>query len=127
MTAYQNTALAAAMEVQTGLQTFIRAQETVGHLQKAVAATDRAVELALEQYRQGATDYTRVLNTQTALLVQQDSLIDAQGRVVSSLVATYKALGGGWQLREGNNYVRPDVINTMEARTDWGELLNLPE
>ena len=120
-------ALAAAMEVQTGLQAFIRSQETVGHLQKAVAATDRAVELALEQYRQGATDYTRVLNTQTALLVQQDSLIDAQGRVVSCLVHTYKALGGGWQLREGNNYVRPDVINTMEARTDWGELLKTPE
>ena len=127
VTTYQNTALAAAMEVQTGLQSFIRSQETVEHLQKAVASTDRAVVLALEQYRQGATDYTRVLNTQTALLVQQDSLIDAQGRVVSSLIATYKALGGGWQLREGNNYVRPDVINTMEARTDWGELLTTPE
>jgi NodT family efflux transporter outer membrane factor (OMF) lipoprotein len=127
VTTYQNTALAAAMEVQTGLQSFIRSQETVGHLQKAVAATDRAVELALEQYRQGATDYTRVLNTQTALLVQQDSLIDAQGRVVSSLIATYKALGGGWQLREGNNFVRPDVIDAMEERTDWGELLNLPQ
>jgi hypothetical protein len=43
------------------------------------------------------------------------------------LIATYKALGGGWQLREGNNFVRPDVIDAMEERTDWGELLNLPE
>jgi NodT family efflux transporter outer membrane factor (OMF) lipoprotein len=127
VTAYQNTALAAAREVQDGLQGFLRAQETVGHLEQAVTATDRAVELALEQYRQGATDYTRVLNTQTSLLVQQDSLIDSRGRAISSLVATYKALGGGWQLREGNNFVRPDVIDAMEERTDWGELLNLPE
>jgi hypothetical protein len=36
-------------------------------------------------------------------------------------------LGGGWQLREGNNYVNPDLINTMQLRTDWGELLNTPE
>jgi len=68
-----------------------------------------------------------VLNTQTALLIQQDSLTEARGRVVSSLVATYKALGGGWQLREGSNYVRPDLIDTMEDRTDWGELLTTPE
>jgi NodT family efflux transporter outer membrane factor (OMF) lipoprotein len=127
VTSYQNTALAAAKEVQDGLQGFLRTQETVVHLQKAVQASDRAVELALEQYRQGATDYTRVLNTQTALLIQQDSLTEARGQVVSSLVATYKALGGGWQLREGSNYVRPDLINTMEDRTDWGELLTTPE
>jgi hypothetical protein len=46
---------------------------------------------------------------------------------VSSLVATYKALGGGWQLRVDDNFVRPDTIDTMEQRTDWGELLTAPE
>ena len=123
VTSYQNTALAAAKEVQDGLQAFLRSQEEVGYLQKAVTASSRAVVLALEQYRQGASDYTRVLNTQTALLVQQDSLTTARGHVVSSLVATYKALGGGWQLRAGHNYIRPDLEETMMERTDWGELL----
>jgi outer membrane protein TolC len=127
VTAYQNTALAAAKEVQDGLQGFLRTQEEVAYLQKAVTASERAVELALEQYRQGASDYTRVLNTQTSLLLQQDQLTSARGQVVSNLVATYKALGGGWQLREGSNYVRPDLIDTMEQRTDWGELLTTPE
>jgi NodT family efflux transporter outer membrane factor (OMF) lipoprotein len=122
-TAYQNTALAAAKEVQDGLQGFLRTQEQVGYLQSAVTASGRAAELALVQYREGATDYTRVLNTQTALLQQQDALTSARGQVVSSLVATYKALGGGWQLRQGNNFVRPGTIDVMEQRTDWGELL----
>jgi len=81
----------------------------------------------MEQYIQGASDYTRVLNTQTSLLLQQDQLTSARGQVVSNLVATYKALGGGWQLREGSNYVRPDLIDIMEGRTDWGELLSTPE
>lgn len=127
VTTYQNTALAAAKEVQDGLQGFLRTREQVGHLDKAVKASARAAELALVQYRQGASDYTRVLNTQTALLQQQDTLTAARGQVVSNLVATYKALGGGWQLREGNNYVSPDVINSMEIRTDWGDLLMTPE
>lgn len=125
--AYQNTALAAAKEVQDGLQGFLRTQEQVGHLKNAVTASARAAELALAQYSQGATDYTRVLNTQTALLQQQDTLTAARGQVVSNLVATYKALGGGWQLREGSNYVSPELIDTMKIRTDWGELLNTPE
>jgi len=124
VTSYQNTALAAAKEVQDGLQGFLRTQEQVGHLNNAVTASARAAELALQQYSQGATDYTRVLNTQTSLLSQQDTLTAARGQVVSNLVATYKALGGGWQLREGKNYVSPDLINTMQIRTDWGELLD---
>jgi NodT family efflux transporter outer membrane factor (OMF) lipoprotein len=127
VTAYQNVALAAAKEVQDGLLGFLRTREQVESLQQAVAATQRASELALVQYREGATDYTRVLNTQTSLLVQQDSLTAARGEVVSNLVATYKALGGGWQLREGDNFVRPDTINIMEQRTDWGELLAEPQ
>ena len=124
VTAYQNTALAAAKEVQDGLQGFLRTQEQVGYLDRAVIASARATELALAQYKQGAADYTRVLNTQTSLLQQQDTLTTARGQVISNLVATYKALGGGWQLRQGNNYISPDIIKTMEIRTDWGELLN---
>jgi len=127
VTAYQNTALAAAKEVQDGLQGFLRTQQEVGYLQKAVAASDRAVKLALEQYNQGATDYTRVLNTQTALLVQQDALTSARGQVVTNLIATYKALGGGWQLRDGKNYVSPDLIDAMQERTDWGDVLTISE
>jgi NodT family efflux transporter outer membrane factor (OMF) lipoprotein len=127
VTAYQNVALAAAKEVQDGLQGFLRTQEQVESLQLAVNATQRASELALVQYREGATDYTRVLNTQTSLLVQQDSLTAARGEIVSNLVATYKALGGGWQLRSGNNFVNPETIDVMEQRTDWGELLTAPE
>jgi hypothetical protein len=77
----------------------------------------------LTQYRQGAIDYTRVLNTQTSLLLQQDALTMSRGEVVTSLVSVYKALGGGWQLRQGNNYVDPETRKKMAERTDWDELL----
>jgi hypothetical protein len=83
--------------------------------------------LALLQYREGVVDYTRVLNTQTSLLQQQDSLTSAQGQVVNSLVSVYKSLGGGWQIREGNDYMPQQIKTDMGERTDWGELLQTPE
>jgi NodT family efflux transporter outer membrane factor (OMF) lipoprotein len=116
---YRSAVLNAAREVQDGLLGFLRTREQVGFLTDAVAASERATKLALAQYRQGAVDYTRVLNTQTALLQGQDALTSARGGVVSSLVSVYKALGGGWQLRQGNNYVDSETRKKMAERTDW--------
>jgi len=35
----------------------------------------------------------------------------------------FRALGGGWQIREGGNFVSPATVDQMRARTDWGNLL----
>jgi hypothetical protein len=69
-------------------------------------------------------DFQRVLNSQASLLGLQDALADARGQIASSLVSTYRALGGGWQLREGNGIVSPSTLETMRQRTDWGTLLD---
>jgi NodT family efflux transporter outer membrane factor (OMF) lipoprotein len=124
---YQNSVLNAAREVQDGLLGFLRTREQVGFLTDAVAASERATKLALTQYRQGAVDYTRVLNTQTSLLQGQDALTARRGEVVTSLISVYKALGGGWQLRQGNNYVDPETRRKMAERTDWDGYLESTE
>ncbi len=121
---YENVVLNAAREVEDGLIGFLRGQQEIANLENAVVASQRSVELSLDQYESGLIDFQRVLNSQAALLGQQDSLADARGRVVNSLVSTYRALGGGWQLRTGNGYVDPDTLNEMRERTDWGELLD---
>ncbi|MCH8073948.1 MAG: TolC family protein [Proteobacteria bacterium] len=87
-------------------------------------ASQRSVELSLDQYEAGLVDYQRVLNSQASLLGQQDALADARGQIASSLVSTYRALGGGWQLREGNSVVDRATLDTMRERTDWGGLLD---
>ena len=35
----------------------------------------------------------------------------------------FRALGGGWQIREGDDFVPPAVREEMRARTNWGNLL----
>lgn len=38
---------------------------------------------------------------------------------VSSVVAMYKALGGGWQVREGQEILPDEIRERMKERTDW--------
>ena len=121
--AYQDTVLRAQQEVEDGLVVFLKAQERVVLLTEAAAAAKRSADLALIQYREGATDYTTVLTAEQALLSQQDSLANQQGDVPQGLIAVYRALGGGWEIHEGQEFVPTDIKETMEERTNWGSLL----
>lgn len=121
---YQNAVLQAAREVEDALIGFLQAREQVKFLKDSVKAAKRSVQLALIQYRDGLVDYTRVLNTQQSLVLQQDQLTSAEGSVAQNLVALYKALGGGWELRVGKPFVSPANLKEMQERTDWGKLLN---
>ena len=117
---YENTVLRAATEVENALVAFVQGQRRVAHLADSVKAARRSVDLALVQYRDGTVAYTRVLDTQTFLVSQQDLYTDARGRVIRDLVATYKALGGGWQIRDAAGILQDAVRNDMDSRTDWG-------
>ncbi len=120
---YQNAVLEAYREVEDGLIGFLRSREQAGFLTTSVQASQRAVQLALLQYRQGTADYTRVLNTQTALVERQDNLAVAQSAIAQNLILSYRGLGGGWQTRDPNEFVPTETIEAMRARTDWGGVL----
>lgn len=121
---YQNVVLNAAREVEDGLIGFLRSQQQAAFLEEAIKASQRSVVLSLDQYEAGATDYQRVLTSQASLLSQQDSVAQAEGNTVASLVTTYRALGGGWQLHEGKPWVDPKTLELMRERTNWGDLLD---
>jgi NodT family efflux transporter outer membrane factor (OMF) lipoprotein len=120
---YQDTVLRAQQEVEDGLSAFLYAQDRVVLLAEAADAAKRSADLALIQYREGATDYTTVLTAQQALLAQQDSLAAGESDVPQGLISVYRALGGGWEIREGKEFLPPDVIEAMQKRTNWGRLL----
>ncbi len=120
---YQNTVLRAAREVEDATISFVAAQDEVGFLADGVIASQRAVELSTVQYRDGIADYTRVLDSQRFLLLQQDLEVVARGKVAASWVAVYKALGGGWEQRDLDNLLSSETRETMSERTNWGKLL----
>jgi len=124
---YQNTVLRAAQEVEDAMVAFLRTQEETKFLSSSVQAYKRSVELSMIQYREGLVDYQRVLDTQRFLTRSQENYTARRGDIVINLVAMYKALGGGWQIREGKDFVPEQIKVEMQERTDWGKLLSLEE
>jgi NodT family efflux transporter outer membrane factor (OMF) lipoprotein len=97
---YQNTVLSAAQDVENGLVTFLQAQQRTRYQAASVKDAQEAAQIAVVQYKAGTVDFTRVTQLETTLVTQQDTLAQAQGEIVTGLVQVYKALGGGWQIRE---------------------------
>lgn len=124
---YETTVLQAQQEVEDALAGYLGTQRQVMFLTSSVESATRAVELADFQYREGATDYTRVLTTQQFLVNAQDRLVATRGAVALNLVTLYRALGGGWELREGQAFVSDATTRQMRERTYWGGLLRPEE
>lgn len=120
---YQNTILTAQQEVEDNLIAFLKAQEQAEFLAKSATAARGALDLATRQYREGIVDFTTVLIAQQSLLVVQDNLAATLGSIAGNLVGVYKALGGGWEIREGKDFVPPEIKEEMAKRTHWGKLL----
>jgi len=78
------------------------------------------------QYREGAADFQRVLDAQRSLLQEQTNLTQQSSSVATNLVALYKALGGGWELRDGQPVVGEQAQSEMKQRTYWGDVLTQP-
>lgn len=97
---YQQKVLMAGQEVEDALAGFIQYQLQARSLSESVADSSGAVELVQIQYRGGVVDFNRVFTTQGQLVVLEDQLALAQGNIALSLIAAYRALGGGWQCAE---------------------------
>ncbi len=66
-------------------------------LEDAVNASRDAVRLANERYVRGLEGFLNVLLAQQQLFLTEDALVQSESRVLTSLIALYKALGGGWK------------------------------
>lgn len=122
--AYQELALEAAQEVDDAMESLAGAQAQKDILIDAVESAKRSNELSTLRYKEGFSDYQRVLDSQTSLITSQNRYAVAQGQAVQSVVAIYKALGGGWEVREGKPFVDGDTLTVMRERTNWGDLLD---
>ncbi len=121
---YQDTVLKAYQEVEDAMIGFIKSQEETVFRASAATASKRSTEIANIQYREGAVDFQRVIDTERALVLNQDRWTSSRGEIVLNLVAMYKALGGGWEIREGHDFISEQNRSEMEERTDWGDLLD---
>ena len=116
---YEDAVLRAQAEVENAIASFLGARRQVAFLTDSVDAATRAVELADLQYREGATDYTRVLDSQQFLVTAEDRLVTTRADVALSVASLYKALGGGWEIREGEALVPARVAKQLREPSWW--------
>ncbi len=120
---YQNTVLTAQQQVENGLADFANQRSALTALSDAAHSARRSTYLAMVQYKEGQTDFTTVLEAERAQLNVENDVTATQGNVVLGLISVYRALGGGWQIRDGHDVVSEQVKAEMARRTDWDNML----
>ncbi len=120
---YHNTVLTAQQEVEDGLSAFSTSQEALASLGTAATSAVRTTQLSLLQYKAGETNYTTVVTSEQSQLSIEDALAQTKGNVALGLIAVYRALGGGWELRGDRDVVSDEVKTEMARRTNWGHML----
>ena len=97
---YAKSVLQALSDVETALtqQSFDAEQERLEA--EAVRTAQRSADIAQAQLEAGTVDIITVLNTQTTLFGDEDTLAQVRVSRFLALVSLYKALGGGWVIPE---------------------------
>jgi NodT family efflux transporter outer membrane factor (OMF) lipoprotein len=93
---YRQLGLTALQQVEDQLAATTILSEEAALQQQAVAATDRSLRLATDQYKAGTVSYLNVITAQTASYTAHNLQLIISGQRLTADVALIQALGGGW-------------------------------
>jgi len=94
---YQQTVLQALEETDASMTAYVKAKVKQAHLQDSTTASLEAVTLARARYESGVADFLTVLDAERSALTAEDQLALSETQTATALLATYKALGGGYR------------------------------
>ena len=94
---YQQTVLQALEETDASMTAYVKAKVKQAHLQDSTTASLQAVTLARARYESGVADFLTVLDAERSALTAEDQLALSETQTATALLATYKALGGGFR------------------------------
>lgn len=118
LAAYRQTALVANLEAENAIVQFLKNQERFRLQLEAAKAADRTNELITLQFLEGEEiDFNRVFSVQNTKTQQEVAAAVAKGDVAQSVVAIYRALGGGWP----SPYLTTPILTSTEPNADANE------
>lgn len=103
---YEQTVLRALEETEDALVTHARTRDSLREAADAAAASRTAARIARTRYEGGMVDFLEVLDAERTELAAEDRLAQSRTDAATSLIALYKALGGGWEMAPPPRYVR---------------------
>jgi multidrug efflux system outer membrane protein len=104
---YEQTALSAFADVANALVTRQKLREVRIQQEQEVSSYQEAVKVALERYKAGQSDYYELLQVQQELYPAEEALAQTHRDELISIIQLYKALGGGWNLKDPAGWLEP--------------------
>jgi len=117
---YEQTILRALNEVENSMTAFILQRVEMQAQKQAYDAAKESLDLSLELYSQGLTDFQNVQQSQTQFLEVDQALAGAKGESAKNLVQVYKSIGGGW---DPDNPMK-DTLDLSKAREENIDILS---
>ncbi len=100
LAAYEQSVLRALEETENALVLYRETRRQLDYLQASADDSARATQLARLRFENGSSDFLDVLEVQRTQLLTEASHASVRTSAATSLIALYKALGGGWEVGE---------------------------
>ena len=108
---YREAIVQAVQQVDDAGAAFHAQQERLADFDRALTAAREATRVATERYDRGLTDYLNVLDAERQQYSLEESQVAARQVEAEALVGLFRALGGGWPVKEN----LPDIPQPQPA------------
>ena len=119
LAAWRLAVLRATEDVENAFSALVKREAQVGILTRGEAALDRARKNSLAAYQGGVVSLIEVLNADDKLLQVRDTKAQAQTEAARAAIASFRALGGGWEAPDASsNHLYSDVSSNELSTSD---------
>lgn len=116
LAAYRLAVLRATEDVENGFSALVKREAQVGILTQGESSLARARENSLAAYKGGVVSLIEVLDADGNLLQVRDAKAQAQTEAARAAIASFRALGGGWDARHASSNSLHSKLSTTDRR-----------
>jgi len=95
---FEKTILVGLEEIKTAMSNYTSELQRREILRKSTKASEEAATIARQRYNAGLDSFIDYLSADNVLLQSENMLARSEISSANSLIAIYKALGGGWEI-----------------------------
>ena len=116
LAAYRLAVLRAVEDVENAFSALVKREAQVGILARGESSLARARENSLAAYQGGVASLIEVLDADSNLLQARDAKAQAQTEAARAAIASFRALGGGWDAPHASSNRLYSDLSTNDRR-----------
>jgi len=116
LAAYRLAVLRATEDVENAFSALVKREAQVGILTRGESSFARARENSAAAYKGGVVSLIEVLDADGNLLQARDAKAQAQAQAARAAIASFRALGGGWDARHASSDHLYSDLSTTDGR-----------